>query len=576
MEQALRDPVLDPRSLLELRYGTAMHRGATHAAERAWSASDEGAAYAAAAVPKPPMAVRALNRMAFGPTSEDIALFNSLGGTDAERLANYVEWQCAWSDIDDSALDDRLAQAGYETLNKPLTQLWAQHVRPDPVWDVRMRPAWETQRAAFVRAVFSKRQLREVLANFWHDHFSVFGIDYITGPVLVHYDRDVIRRYAFGNFRSMLEAVAKSTAMLYYLDNVSNSRSGPNENWARELLELHTLGADNYYGFMNPFDVPPAPEDPDYPAGYTDIDVYETAAAFTGWSIKNGHWQFPNENDGTFVYRSTWHDQGPKFVLGMLLNPEQPALKDGQDILDRLASHPKVAKFICTKLVRRLVGDSPPAGLVDSAAGIFRSSWQQVDQIKRTVRHILLSPEFAAAWGQKTRRPFEAVAAAMRAVNPTMTLRMGHDKSNDFMWRFGSTGNAPFQWPAPNGYPDRGSAWQSSNTLVMTWKMLSWLTETSDDGNPVLPIVQISREQVPRWTANALVNYWSQRILGYSLPSGRRQTLVRFMAQNGDASSYVITDTDSWAENDLKSHYNHQRLKSMVALILMTPEFLRR
>ena len=260
---------------------------------------------------------------------------------------------------------------GYTTLNKSLTQLWADHVVADPEYSVRMRPANEVQRAAFVRAVYSRRQLREVLVNFWHDHFNVLGTDFSVGPVFVHYDRDVIRANAKGNFRTMLEGVAQSTAMLYYLDNINNSRSGPNENFARELLELHTLGAENYLGFMDPFQVPPCPEDPAYPIGYTDIDVYETSAAFTGWSAKNGHWQFPTENDGTFVYRQSWHDAGPKFLLGMLIYPEQPALKDGRDVLDRLASHPRVAKFICKKLIRRFISDTPKQALIDSASQVI-------------------------------------------------------------------------------------------------------------------------------------------------------------------------------------------------------------
>src|SRR3546814_2336747 len=95
-------------------------------------------------------------------------------------------------------------------------------------------------------------------------------------------------------------------------------------------MELQTFGSENYLGFMDPFQVPPCPEDPSYPIGYTDVDVYETAAAFTGWTVKDGHWEFPTEDDGTFVYRSSWHDAGPKFPLGMFLNPEQPALKDGR------------------------------------------------------------------------------------------------------------------------------------------------------------------------------------------------------------------------------------------------------
>ena len=260
---------------------------------------------------RPPFAVQALNNLSYGATATTIAEFNALGSTDRQRLANYVDWQLNWDAIDDSAVTNRLTAAGYTTLNKSLAQLWADHVVTDPEYSIRIRPANEVQRAAFVRAVYSRRQLREVLVNFWHDHFNVTASDFSAGPVYVHYDRDVIRANAKGNFRTMLEAVAQSTAMLYYLDNISNSRSGPNENFARELLELHTFGAENYLGFMDPFQVPPCPEDPAYPIGYTDIDVYETSAAFTGWSAKNGHWQFPTENDGTFVYRQSWHDAGP-------------------------------------------------------------------------------------------------------------------------------------------------------------------------------------------------------------------------------------------------------------------------
>ena len=417
-----------------------------------------------------------------------------------------------------------------------------------------------------------------MLVNFWHDHFNVLGTDFSVGPVFVHYDRDVIRANAKGNFRTMLEGVAQSTAMLYYLDNINNSRSGPNENFARELLELHTLGAENYLGFMDPFQVPPCPEDPAYPIGYTDIDVYETSAAFTGWSAKNGHWQFPTENDGTFVYRQSWHDAGPKFLLGMLIYPEQPALKDGRDVLDRLASHPRVAKFICKKLIRRFISDTPKQALIDSAAAIFRANWQAPDQIERVMRHLLNSDDFINSFGQKNRRPFDAAVAAMRTLGGDWTIRLDHGRSNDFMWLYGFTGHAPYNWPAPNGYPDTGLAWSGSNSFAMTWRVLGWLTETRDSDVPLHPIVDITRANVPvaNWTANNLVTWWCTRLLGYQPEAARKQALVAFMAQNGDPNTYVITDTNTWQGSDLKRHYNHERLRGLVALILMTPEFMSR
>jgi len=375
----------------------------------------------------------------------------------------------------------------------------------------------------------------------------------------------------------MLEAVAQSTAMMYYLDNASNSRSGPNENFARELLELHTFGAENYLGFVDPFEVPPCPEDPAFPLGYTDVDVYETAAAFTGWSVRDGHWQYPTEDDGSFVYRSAWHDAGPKFVLGKFLNPEQPAMKDGRDILDRLAQHPRVAKFICKKLIRRFISDRPSQALIDSAAAIFRANWQQPDQIARTLRHILLSDAFKHSWGMKHRRPFELAAAALRATGSDWTARVGDSRSDDFFWRMASTGNAPYEWPAPNGYPDTGLAWSGATNYAMSWKLLNWLTETNDGGSgQMAPILAITRSNVGNWTANNLVDFWCQRVLGYQPQASRKQVLVNFMAQNGDPASDVITDTDTWAASDPKRHYNQQRLRSLVSLILMSPEFMSR
>lgn len=527
---------------------------------------------------RPPFAVRMLNNLSYGATPESVAEFNALGANDTARMTAYVDRQLNPAAIDDSALDARLASAGFTTLAKTLPQLWAEHRENDPAYDVRMRPAWEVQRAAFVRAAYSKRQLFEIMVTFWHDHFNVMLNDFDSGPVYVHYDRDVLRANTFGNFRTMLEAVAQSNAMMYYLDNLSNTRSGPNENFARELLELHTMGAENYLGFMDPFAVPPCPEDTAYPIGYTDMDVYETASAFTGWSIKNGHYQYPTEDDGTFVYRQAWHDAGPKFVLGKFIYPEQPALKDGRDILDRLASHPRVAKFICKKIIRRFFADAPSQQLIDSAAAVFRANWQNPDQIKLTLRHILLSSAAFNNWGQKNRRPFESVAATMRVLRSDFTPRIGNDRSNDFINRMGATGHNPYDWPAPNGYPDRGTAWSGSNSFAMTWKMLNWFTEANDAGVQLAPILDVTRAGLPaaQWTAKGLLDFWCWRVLGYQPAPARYQAILAFMAQNGDPNSYVITDTDAWAATDTKRHYNQQRIRSMVSLLLMSPEFLSR
>jgi uncharacterized protein (DUF1800 family) len=529
------------------------------------------------ALQRAPFAVRVLNHLTAGATTASIAEFTALGANDTARLTAFVDQQLNPGAIDDSALETRFAAAGYTTLNKSLTQLWADHriVTTDS-----SAPARETQRSALIRAVHSRRQLQEVMVDFWQNHFNVAISNGNAAPVYVHYNRDVIRANVFGNFRTMLEAVGQSTAMMYYLNNSSNSRSGPNENYARELLELHTFGAENYLGFVNPFNVPPAPEDPTYPIGYTDLDVYDTASAFTGWTVRDGRNGPSTENDGTFVYRQPMHDAGPKLVLGMYLNPEQPAMKDGRDIYDRLASHPRVAKYICKKIIRRFISDRPDQALIDSAAAVFRANWQNPDQLRLTLRHILLSNAFIHGWGQKNRRPFELIAAAMRVCGSDWNIKaVSETRSNDFMSRLASTGHAPYDWAAPNGYPDVGVTWSGSNNVVTTWRMLSWLTEALDTDaalTPLVPIIAQTRANVATWTANNLVDYWCGRILGYLPVASRRQVLVAFLAQNGDPASYVITDTDSSATTDLKRHYNHQRIRSMVSMILMSPEFMSR
>ena len=530
-------------------------------------------------LPRAPFAVRVLNHLTYGATAQAIADFDALGSNDSARLAAFVDRQLDWSSIDDSAVETRLASAGYTTLGKSLKQLWADHVLPEPEWDVRMRPAWEVQRASLVRAAYSKRQLREVVVNFWHDHFNVLATNFDAGPVYVHYHRDVLRKHALGNFRQMLEAVATSTSMLYYLDNRSNTRAGPNENFGRELLELHTLGTENYLGFVDPTQVPPCPEDADFPIGYTDSDVYESSACFTGWTVKDGHWQYPEQNDGTFAYHADWHDTGPKLLLGKYFPPGQGDMKDGRDLMDRLAQHPRVAKFVCRKLIRRFVADRPPASLVESAAVVFRENWRHPDQIKLTLRHILTSDPLYNSWGQKMRRPFEAVAAAMRVLGSNWTPRPDNEDTDELMWRMGFTGHTPYEWPAPNGYPDTATAWSGANTFGMSWKLLNWLTEATDAGGaPLMPVLALTRSGVPaaQWTATRLVDFWCKRILGYLPTAARRQALIAFMAQNGDPQSYVIADTDEWSANDLKRHYNQQRLRSMVSLVLLCPEFLSR
>ncbi len=167
-----------------------------------------------------------------------------------------------------------------------MQQLWVNDfVNGGIDYSYRILPFRETERLTFLRAVYSRRQLAEAMADFWNNHFNIYGLDYWAESILTHHDRDIIRPHLFGNFRELLEAVTKSTAMLTYLDNYTNSVAGPNENFARELFELHSLGAKHYWGVGRQADVPVDSEG--RPVGYVDDDVYEAARCFTGWTIRN-------------------------------------------------------------------------------------------------------------------------------------------------------------------------------------------------------------------------------------------------------------------------------------------------
>ena len=245
---------------------------------------------------------------------EDGNAVMALGDASPTRLQAYVDQQLNPAVIDDSVCDAVIAAQGFATLGKSRAQLWQEHVVKTAVtWDERMQPARETMAATFLRAVYSRRQLVEVLADFWHNHFNVYGWDSWSAGTWVYYDRDVLRGNLFGNFRQMLGAVAKSAAMLYYLDNVSNTSAGPNENYARELFELHGLGAENYFGVASIVGpdgkyLHPAPQDANgNPLMYVDEDIYAATQCFTGWRIE--------QVAGDFQFADAVHAKYSKIVL---------------------------------------------------------------------------------------------------------------------------------------------------------------------------------------------------------------------------------------------------------------------
>jgi uncharacterized protein (DUF1800 family) len=308
-----------------------------------------------------------INRLTMGWTPEEQALADSLG------YHGYLEYHLNYAAIDDSALAPRLAP--YYTLNQPPYQL---------IGSTSSVVTNQLIEATLLRAVYSKRQLFERMVEFWTDHFNIFINKADIPWIKTVDDRDVIRTHALGNFHDLLVASAMSPAMLQYLDNAESVAGNPNENYARELMELHTMGVSG---------------------GYTQQDVVEVARCFTGWSVDDSN---TNTQD-TFVFRSGLHDDTSKLVLGTAI-PAGGGINDAMMVLDILAHHSSTAHFIATKLCKRFYGYSPPTSLVDSVAATFTSS--NLD-IKATLRTLINAIDPATA-PLKLKRPFHLVVSGMR------------------------------------------------------------------------------------------------------------------------------------------------------------------
>jgi len=296
-----------------------------------------------------------------------------------------------------------------------------------------------------LRAVHSNRQLNEVLVDFRFNHFNVFIEKGADRFLTTEYEREAIRPRVLGKFRDLLEATAKSPAMLFYLDNwqsvgentpatrgpAGRQRRGLNENYGRELLELHTLGVDG---------------------GYTQKDVTETARCFTGWTINQP------QRGGEFLFNPRMHDRGEKTVLGVTI-AAGGGMDDGMKVLDIVAKHPSTAKFISHKLAQRFVADEPPAALVDRMAQTFLKTGGDMREVMRT---LLESKEFwsVGAYRTKVKSPLQMVASAVRAVNGDV------DFAFPLVNQLAQLGQPLYRKQEPTGYSNSSDAWLNSAGLV--------------------------------------------------------------------------------------------------------------
>jgi len=413
----------------------------------------------------PPLAndrriLHVLNRLAFGPRPGDVERVRAVG------LEAWIDRQLHPETIDDRATERALADL--PSLRMSIPEALRQYPRPDPKLREKaqngqltrremtemsppekrpFRIVAELQAAKTLHAVESERQLQEIMVDFWFNHFNVFAGKGDVRWYVSAYERDVVRPNALGRFADLVRASARHPAMLFYLDNWLSARrdftvpagpnkgrkAGLNENYARELMELHTLGVDG---------------------GYTQSDVAEVARAFTGWSIDRP------QTEGRFVFRPRMHDTGTKMVLGHSI-PAGGGEDDGQRVLEILIRQPSTARFIATKLVRRFVSDTPPPPLVDRVAAAYLTSG---GDIRTMLRVIFASPEFYGedAYRAKVKTPFEFVASAVRALGATVDAHAAFDLAR----ATAEIGEPLYQAQPPTGYPDRAEAWVSSGALL--------------------------------------------------------------------------------------------------------------
>ena len=480
-------------------YASAQTTGARNPAKSVIARSD------VRELPADQQIIQALNRLTFGARPGDVQKVRAIG------LDKWIDQQLYPDKINDNAMNAFVSS--YSILNQNQSDLLAQYAdqqrarrevkreRADTTsamsaadstarrkqlgqqFNATRQVVAQLQSSRVARAVASERQLQEVMTDFWENHFNIYALKGAPERYyLTDFDQNVIRPRALGKFRDLLEAVAQSPAMLFYLDNARSmadsnrptlsgpngaprirpmgrgglgsimgavrqqqrqqqeqqqqqqqkrQRQGLNENYGRELLELHTLGVDG---------------------GYTQQDVINVARAFTGWTIK------PPAQGGGFIFRPQVHDAGEKVVLGHKLAGGR-GMEDAEDVLDILARSPATAHFISFKLARRFVSDSPSKALVDHAAQVYMKT---DGDIREVVRAIVTSPEFFSqqAFRSKVKSPFEVVVSAMRALNGAP------DNSPRTAQMIAYLGQPIFGHQAPNGWPETGDAWMNTGAIL--------------------------------------------------------------------------------------------------------------
>ncbi|MEJ5946607.1 DUF1800 domain-containing protein [Pseudokineococcus basanitobsidens] len=440
--------------------------------------------------------------------------------------AAWVDAQLAPASVEDAACE--------ALVNRwPLAAMDLRTARAGGVRQFSWDGMWALGFATVGRQVWSRRQLLEVCVDVLADHLHVANPSDDVWYCRMDYDATVLRPHALGRFEDALVASARHPAMLWYLDNARSTKKAPNENFGREVLELHTVGVA---------------------AGYTEDDVRACTRLFTGLGV--------DRTTGAQVYRPVDHDTGAVRVLGW--SAPAHAAADGEalqvSLLRYLARHPATARHVVTRLARRFVADEPPAALVDRLAQVYLDGGTALAPV---VRELLLAPDALAAAAPKVKRPREDVVSTVRAVGhrPDVTGTAG---AEDLFWMLRGRGHAPSDWAPPNGFPDVAGAWQSAAGALAAWDQhlelaSGWWPNRLERASPqsLLP--------TPRpITVGALVDALAVRVLGAPLPPVERAALVAF---TGRPDTSLLTANDAWLG---------WRLASLVCGVLDSPSFATR
>ena len=484
-----------------------------------------------------------LQRLTWGPRPGDVERVQTMG------LTAWLERQLDPRVIDDSATERALADL--PTLTMSIAQLHheyppadAQNLAPRPsAPSSPRRIVEELQAARMLRAIHSERQLLEVMVDFWANHFNVFIGKGELRWYTTAWEREVLRPHALGRFPDLLRATARHPAMLFYLDNwlsarpgftpvagpAAGRRMGLNENYARELMELHTLGVDG---------------------GYTQRDVTEVARAFTGWTIDRPR------AAATYLFRASMHDRGDKTVLGQRL--QHGGERDGEQVLDLLAGHPSTARFVATKLARRFVADDPPPALVERLAAVYRATGGDT---RAMLRSLIASAEFRApaTAGAKIKKPTELVASAARATGARVDARGALALAR----AAARIGEGFYEAAAPTGHPDRAEAWVSPGALLARMNFAVALAEGRFPG--VHPDLDGLVAGVDRAQPAAVLERLLATLLHGRASAATRQVLAAHLGE--PQITRLAADDRGAPDTDVAK---------LAALVLGSPEFQRR